>query len=60
MGKSRLRNSGPGGVGGGNVHSAGVEDEVLDFGLAALGGDFLAVPEEGDSSGVANADINFS
>ena len=54
-----LRNSRSGGADGGNTHSGGVEDVVLDFGLATLGGDFLAVPDEGDSGGVANPDINF-
>jgi hypothetical protein len=55
----RLRNSRSGGVGRGNTHSGGVEDIVLDFGLAPLRGDFLAVPEERDSGGVANPYINF-
>lgn len=44
------------GLGGGeDAHAGGVEEESFDFELGALGGDFLAVPDETDSGGVADA-----
>ena len=47
------------GLGGGLVgdfaDALSVEEESLDFGFGALSGDLLAVPEEGDAGGVADA-----
>jgi len=47
------------GSGGDRVHARGVEDESFDFGFGAGGGDLLAVPEEGDSGGVADSGDDF-
>ena len=46
--------------GGNDSHAGGIEDEGFYFGFGAVGGDFLAVPEEGDSGGVADAGDDFS
>ena len=46
--------------GGGEVHAGGVEDESLDFGFGAVGGDFLTIPEESDSGGVADLGDDFA
>ena len=45
---------------GDGVHAGGVEGESFDFGFGALRFDFLIVPEERDSGGVADFDGNFA
>ena len=42
------------------MHAGGVEDERLDFGFGAVGGDFLAIPEERNSGGVADLGDDFA
>jgi len=42
------------------MHAFGVEDKCFDFGFGAIGGDFLAIPKEGDAGGVADARDNFA
>jgi hypothetical protein len=50
-----------GGLGGGNgSHAGGVEDEGFYFGFGAVGGNFMAVPEKGDSGGVADSGDDFA
>src|SRR5215469_4499889 len=47
-------------LGGEFAHALGVKHKSLGFGLGALGGDFMAVPEEGDAGGVADAGYDFA
>ncbi len=46
--------------GRGDAHAVGIEDEGFYFGFGAVGGDFLAIPEESDSGGVADAGDDFT
>lgn len=46
--------------GGKDSHAGGVEDEGFYFGFATFGGDFLAIPEEGDSGSVADFGDDFA
>jgi len=45
---------------GENAHAVGIEDEGFDFGFGAVNGDFAAVPQEGDSGGVADFGDDFA
>jgi hypothetical protein len=36
------------------AHPLGIEDETLYFGFGPLGRNFLAIPEEGHTGGIAN------
>jgi len=47
------------GGGGDYAHAGGIEDEGFYFGFGAVGGDFLAIPEEGDAGGIADAGDDF-
>src|SRR5690242_5353258 len=44
------------GLGSAGVHALGVEDESFRFGLCALRQGLFAIPEEGDTGGVADPD----
>lgn len=42
------------------MHAGGVEDESLHFGFGAVGADFLTIPEESNSGGVADLSDDFA
>src|SRR6202158_4985842 len=44
---------------GDDAHAVAIEDESFYFGLGAVGGDLLTIPEESDSSGVADLGDDF-
>jgi hypothetical protein len=43
-----------------NSHALGIERKCLNLGFGTVGGDFFAIPEEGDSRGIANSGYDFS
>ena len=45
---------------GNDVHAVGIEDKGLYFGFGAVGGNFLAIPQESDSGGVADLGDDFA
>jgi len=47
------------GCGGDDAHAVSIEDEGFHFRLGAVGGNFLAIPQEGDSSGIADPGYDF-
>jgi hypothetical protein len=44
---------------GDNAHAVAIEDESFYFGLGAVGGDLLTIPEESDSGGIADLGDDF-